>query len=261
MDGRPDGQKNAAPSESGERMNNSCLVDKLSFYADLKESDHDLIRSFEQEERVVRPGPVYRGGDPVDYMYVVKQGWFFASTPVPDGRRQIVKVYHPGDIVGFPDIAFHHATIDLNAAEEAVLCPFPKNHLDSVFSQSPRLTALLFTLALRDQVILIDYIRALGRLSAIEKVAFFLLDTMARLRITNRLMTKTFRLPLRRSEIGDILGLTNVYVSKTFNRMERDGLIERATSTIRILDEARLVQQCDFVDRYKDLDTSWFPKG
>ena len=238
----------------------SCLVAKLSYYIDLTDQDAKLLTMLEKTENAHERGKIYAGGERVDNLYVVKAGWLFGATIMPDNRRQIVKVYHSGDIVGFPDIAFEHATIDIFAAEDVVLCPFPKTALEEIFRQSPRLTALMFTLALRDQVILLDHVRALGRMSAVEKMCYFLLDLLARLRITNRHIGNTIRMPLTQTEIGDALGLTNVYVSKTLARMEADNLIKRASSTIRMVDEARMADICDFVDRYKDLDTSWLPQ-
>lgn len=240
----------------------SCLVDKLSYYVRLGDGDLGLVRSLEKAEESYASGvDIYRGGDATKRLWVVKSGWLFSATDLPDGRRQIVRIHHPGDVIGFPDIAFENATTNLTAAEPVTLCPFPKKDLDVIFQQSPLLTALLFTLALRDQVVLIDHIRALGRMSAEEKVAFFLLDLAARLRIVNPGMSDTFRLPLNQSEIGDALGLTNVYVSRTFGMLERRGLVARSNGFVRLIDEAALAESCDFIDRYAGMDTSWFPPG
>ena len=127
--------------------------------------------------------------------------------------------------------------------------------------ESPRLSALLLSIALRDQVILIDVLRAMGRMSAKERVSYMLLDLISRLRITNENMTDTIRLPMNQSQIADYLGLTNVYISKTFIQMEEAGLILRRDNHLQIIEEEQLVELTDFYDRYADMDTSWFPKS
>ncbi len=107
---------------------------------------------------------------------------------------------------------------------------------------------------------LIDVLRAMGRMSAQERVSYMLLDLIARLRITNSQMTDTFRLPMTQSQIADYLGLTNVYISKTLIRMEETGYIYREEDRLRILNEIAMIELTDFHDRYADMDTSWFPQ-
>ena len=238
----------------------SCLVQKLSHYITIDETAAAQLAALEKTERTFRRhAEVWSQGDRVGDLHVVKSGWCYSYVDMPDGRRQIVRVLHPGDIIGFPDIAFQNATTNIRTAEEACLCPFPRSRLDAIFEGSPRLTALLFTLANRELACMIDALQAMGRMSARERIAFFLLDLISRLRITNRSMSDTLRMPLNQHEIGDALGLTHTYVSKTIREMEEAGLLSRGSDTITLEREAQLVAMTEFTDRYADLDTSWFP--
>ncbi len=239
----------------------SCLIEKLSYYIDLGDEEERHLSALEDTERVYRRHhEVYSEGDEVNHLSVVKEGWLYVYTDMPDGRRQIVRVYHPGDIIGLPDIAFDQATSNLRTCEEVRLCPFPKDKLDVVFRESPRLTALLFTIANRELACMVDMLRAMGRMSARERLAFLFLDFACRLRITNRSMTDTFRLPLNQHEIGDVLGLTHTYVSKTVRQMEDDGLISRSGDMLTLERESALRSLVEFKDRYKAIDVSWFPE-
>ncbi|MEL6750454.1 MAG: Crp/Fnr family transcriptional regulator [Pseudomonadota bacterium] len=239
---------------------NSCLISKLSHYVDLDVQSRDSLARLEaEEEDYDRACEIYGADMEGQFLYVVKHGWLYSYIDLPDGRRQIVKIHHPGDIIGFQDIAYHQTTTAVRAAEACVLCPFPKKGLTTVFSDCPQLAALLFAVALRDHTVLVDTIRAIGRMSAMEKIAHMLLDLQARLRITNTSMTDTMRLPLNQSEIGDFVGLTNVYVSRTLMRMEEMGLISRDGINVTIKRENDLARMADFTDRYRKLDTSWFP--
>lgn len=238
----------------------SCLVSKLSHYVDLDDEDRERLAKFEEsEEHFADQSEIYLEGDLTEHLHVVKSGWLYGYTDMPDGRRQIVGLHHPGDILGLADIAFPHATVNLRCCTDVSLCPFPKSKMDVIFTEAPRIAALLFTMAAREQVLLIDTLKAMGRMSARERVAYLLLDLLSKLRITNGDMSGMFHLPLTQSEIGDVLGLTNVYVSKTLGLLEVDGFISRQGNKVRILDEKALIRLCDFVDRYADMDTSWFP--
>ena len=100
----------------------SCLVSKLSHYISLSDTDQDRLAGLEKAERKFDAGQeVYQGGDANKNLYVIKHGWAFSYTDLPDGRRQIVKIHHPGDIIGFPDVALKHSTTTLRTVEELSL--------------------------------------------------------------------------------------------------------------------------------------------
>ncbi|MFX0546234.1 Crp/Fnr family transcriptional regulator [Roseovarius sp. S1116L3] len=240
----------------------SCLITKLSHYVTLSDADALRLAKLEKAEQTFERGQeVYQGGDQNKDLYVVKHGWAFSYTDLPDGRRQIVKIHHPGDIIGFPDVALKHTTTTLRTVEDLCLCPFPKSSLDEILREAPRLSALLLSIALRDQVVLLDVLRAMGRMSAQERISYMLLDMISRLRITNHGLTDTLRMPMTQSHIADYLGLTNVYISKTLLQMEENGFIRRDHDRVQILREDDMIRLTDFHDRYAEMDTSWFPQA
>ena len=241
-------------------MIQSCLADKLSRYVDLSHPERVLLARLEEGEREYpRQTDIRLTGETGDKLYAVRKGWLYSYADFADGRRQIVKVHTPGDVVGFSDIAYEQTATSLRTCGPVVVCPFPRRYLTDVIAGAPRLSALLLTIALRDQVILIDTLKATGRMSARERVAYFLLDMLARLRVLAGPDLDTLDMPLSQTEIGDVIGLTNVYISKTLGRLEEAGAIQRAGSRIRIVEERELAASIDFQDRYATLDTSWFP--
>ena len=240
-------------------MTESCLVAKLGRFAPLAESDHRLLATLEESEREYRKDQIVRRrGQPVDELFVVKSGWLTSFSILDDGRRQLLRLFYPGDIVDLSEVALMLAQTDIKALTAAVLCPFPKTGLEPLFRESPRLTALLFSMTVKENASLLDRIRAIGRFSAYERVCYLLLEISERLRLTVADVDQGFRLPLTQGDIADLLGLTNVYVSKTIARMESDGLMRREGNRITLLDPIRMRDICEF--RYTAMiDTSWFP--
>lgn len=239
----------------------SCFIEKLGYYVDLSENDRELLANFERDEREYGKAEVIRAaGQPITDLYIVKRGWLFTSTSLPDGRRQLLSLHFPGDMLGLSEVPLKSAPHDLQSLTEVCLCPYPKRDLDKVFLNSPQLTALFFSFAMIDELVLLDRIRVLGRMSARERLAHFLLEICSRLRITNPNMGATFRLPLTQGEIGDAVGLTNVYVSKSISRLREDGLISITDGMLSLEDEDALRQMCDFEDRFCEIDTNWFPE-
>jgi CRP/FNR family transcriptional regulator, anaerobic regulatory protein len=78
----------------------------------------------------------------------------------------------------------------------------------------------------------------LGRRSAEEKVATFLVDWRDRLARLGE-VAATVPLPMSRQDIADYLGLTIETVSRTFTKLDRAGVIEIVPRGIRLLDSAR----------------------
>jgi CRP/FNR family transcriptional regulator len=238
----------------------SCLVVKLSRYALLSEHDKSILRAFEDSEREYRKDQIVRRhGAPVDEMFVVKSGWLTSFSILTDGRRQLLRLYYPGDILDLTDIAADRAHADVKALTPAVLCPFAKKGLGPIFAASPRLTSLLFAMAVKENATLLDRIRAIGRFSAYERVCYLLLEIAARLGELGE-GSEGFRLPLTQSEIADMLGLTNVYVSKTMSRIEKDNLVRRQGNRVVILDEERMAAVCEF-RHSAAFDTTWYPSA
>jgi CRP/FNR family transcriptional regulator len=52
-------------------------------------------------------------------------------------------------------------------------------------------------------------------------------------------LAKTVPLPMSRQDIADFLGLTIETVSRTFTKLERDGVIEILPGSVGLLDPAR----------------------
>lgn len=248
----------------GARDQASCLVQKLSHYMTLTARDRELLATMEKSTIDVGRGvDVVQGDRGHDYLYVVKSGWLYDFVDLPDGRRTITRIHHPGDVIGLADVPAEVSPRSVRTCEGVQLCPFPRSALAHVFEQSPPLASLFFALLAREHLALVDRVRAVARMSARERVGHLLVELMARLRIgdacNGTLTTTSFRLPLNQTEIGDALGLTNVTVSKTLNQMENDELIRRFADRIELRQEHRLRHMCDFVDRYASMRTDWLP--
>jgi len=78
----------------------------------------------------------------------------------------------------------------------------------------------------------------LGRRSAEEKVATFLVGWRDRL-IALRGGSDVVPLPMSRQDIADYLGLTIETVSRTFTKLEREGIIEIVQGGVCLRDAAR----------------------
>lgn len=241
-------------------MSRTCLIEKLSHHVDVNDIQADLLEGLERERRTVAADAlIHSAGDRVDSLYVLRSGWLYSYSYLPDGSRQVLHLHYPGDIIGLADIPFAQTTHYLRTASESVICPFPKRSLDEVFVHAPALACLLFSIGMVDHAVLADRMRIMGRMGARERVAHFLLEMISRMRITSDDGTDEYEIPLTQSLIGDAVGLTNVYVSRALAQLHQRGWISRQQRRVRLLDEDALRASVDFSDRHFKIDTSWFP--
>lgn len=240
----------------------SCLAEKLKALAPITQEEAGLLAALEQERRDISRGDVlFEAGDPTRNLFVLKKGWVVSEAFNVRGTRSIVRVHHPGDIIGTSQIPYAKTPYCGIAKSDAVICPFPRDRLDALFQSSPRLAALLLTIAMIESAEQEDRASVFRRNDAVSKLALFVQQTFGRLKFMNRMLHDRFHCPLTQTDIGDVVGMTSVHVSRTFRRLEENGCLERNGSFIRIVDEDSLAAHTGYIDRYRQLDLSWLPSA
>lgn len=142
-----------------------------------------------------------------------------------DGRQQIVGLQFAPDFLGRPFRS--ESAINAEAATDVSLCSFPRAAVERMMKASPELEHRLYQQTLRELDEARDWMVTLGRKTAGEKIASFLLmiarsiDPAAG---TDR-MSARFDLPLTRADIADFLGLTIETVSRQLTRLRADKVI------------------------------------
>ena len=209
-------------------------------------SGDDLVRINEiARQKKYRAGEtIFFEGDEVNYLGNVVSGVVKLGKLLPDGRQQIVGLQFASDFLGraFKDKATCHA----EAVTDVELCIFPRKPFESLLNDIHDFEERLFANTLDELDAARDWLLLLGRQSAREKVARFLL--MIARRIPNigcgaveDAETIRFDLPLSRADMADFLGLTIETVSRQITRLKTDGLIEvKQNRTIIVPSVARL---------------------
>lgn len=247
-------------SETCNATNESCLVAKLSHYIDLTPSESRLLETLQENERDFRRrDAVFRLDAEMPDIFVVKSGWIYSHADNLDGSEYIAMLYFPGDVVGISQVGFARSPLTYSAATEVTICPFPKLSLQVVFREHPRLVALFFALATLEHAGMIDRLRAIGCMSARDRLAVLLLQIRARLRITGGRDQPFLDLPLSQELIGNAIGLSMVSVNRAFRQLEDEGRIRREGRRVEIVAPESLAAEVDFSDRHYAIDKSWFP--
>jgi CRP/FNR family transcriptional regulator len=177
-------------------------------------------------------------GDPAENLFNVVSGAVKLYKLLPDGRRQITGFLFPGDFLG---IALNETYVYTAEALTPVrLCRFPRRRLEALLKDIPALEHQLLDEVATELVAAQDQMLLLGRKTARERVASFLLMLAKRAERHGR-QVNPVELPMSRADIADYLGLTTETVSRTVTQLRQSSTISAANrGEIEILDQAAL---------------------
>jgi CRP-like cAMP-binding protein len=181
-----------------------------------------------------RNAEIYAEGEAAGYVYKLISGVVRVSKLLPDGRRQISAFHLPGEMFGFEADEMHHASAE--AVVPAKLIAFKWDGVLSTGGQSPGFVRELLDLAVRGLRHTQDHLLLLGRKSALERLAAFLLEMDARAGAKHVL-----DLAMPRHDIADYLGLTLETVSRMFAELKEMGAIKlESARRVHLINTAKL---------------------
>jgi len=190
-------------------------------------------------EKVLEPHEhLFVAGEAQSHVYQVLEGVLSIYELLPDGRRQVVTFCYPGDLIGADSMErLAHNAESLCAAR--VRC-IPLKAMNKLISSEPGFSHALLNVLSTELAETRDQMLSLGRKSAREKVATFLLRISRRNQREGNDETQ-LHLPMTRAEIADYLGLTIETVSRNFTKLKVAGVISLTSSAlVQVLDLERL---------------------
>ena len=178
---------------------------------------------------------LFAEGDPSDFFYKVTSGTVRTYKLLSDGRRQIDEFHLCGDIFGLEPGDQHRFSAE--AVDDASVVMFRRRRFAAIALDDPALGDQVMASLMHNLERAHDHMMLLGRKSAQERIATFLLDMSKRIAKGD-----SFDLPMQRSDIADHLGLTIETVSRTLTQFARDGLIKLAAASrsVVLCDKAAL---------------------
>jgi CRP/FNR family nitrogen fixation transcriptional regulator len=173
---------------------------------------------------------IYEHDAPAEFCWRVLTGCTRSVRVMGDGRRQIGDFHWAGDLLGLNDVETHFA--DAEAVGDIVLRRYSRTLVEAEARRNTTLTQWLRANAQSDLRRARRQSTLLGRKTAVERIATFLLDLDRR---AGGLADEILELPMDRTDIADHLGLSTETVCRNLARMHRGGTvaIERLGVTLR----------------------------
>ena len=204
----------------------ACVVRNRAICASLNATEILALGKMGRKQKVRQGQTLLWEGDGAPVVANVLTGVLKLVVSTADGREQIVGVVFPSDFIGRP--FGKTSPYSVTAMTDAEVCIFNRNGFDEFASSHPDLQQKLLRRTLDELDRARHWMMLLGRKSAAEKVASFLLEMAERLsgQGCNGGARGAFELPFGRQQIADILGLTIETTSRQLTRMRAEGVLD-----------------------------------
>jgi CRP/FNR family transcriptional regulator len=181
---------------------------------------------------------LFSEGEAAEAVFNITRGAVKTYKLLADGRRQITGFLFPGDLLGMDQLGAY-----VNSAEalgEVRACRYLRRRFDALAERFPRLEKRLLSTMLDEMAETQEQLLLLGRKTAPERLASFLLRLSVR-QLKRGVAAQPVRLAMTRADIADFLGLTTETVSRTLTRFRTQALIRLLPDhQVELTDELRL---------------------
>jgi CRP-like cAMP-binding protein len=167
---------------------------------------------------------------------IVEDGYAARYKLLRNGRRQVINVVLPGDVIGIPGSFLQKAHYSVVAISDLRLQVCSIMDFINLCYRRPQFALALSWLAIQEAVSYGEHIVDVGRRTPLERLAHFLMEFYTRLSLVGRARGLTFELPFSQELMADTLGLSVPHLNRMLARLRTDRLISLSGRQVRIDD-------------------------
>jgi CRP-like cAMP-binding protein len=227
------------------------LVERLRPYLTLTNTEVAFLQALHEPRRKLgRHRDIVVAGHRYDHLFILCGGFVSRYKVLPDGKRQVLNLGLPGDLIGFPSCLFEAAVNSVSALTDVEVSSIPLGKLFSLFVHFPRVGAALYCCSAYEVALYGEHLVNLGRRSAYERLAHLILELLARLRAVGLADEFSYMLPLTQELIADVLGLSSPHINRMIRCLREEGLVSIEDQLVVIHDLASLSSLAGFEGSY-----------
>lgn len=218
-------------------LDDHALIVKLSSFMNLSAQDLErLERTFKTEKSIKKQKDVVVDGERYRNLCFVRDGYALRYKLLRNGKRQILSVLLPGDVIGFPVSFFERSTYSVVALTDLKLNICSIDAYVQLCFERPQFGLALSWLAVKEAAIYAERVVDIGRRTPVERLVHFLLELHSRL-LTVGLAEKTsFKLPISQEVIADALGLSVPHLNRVMQHLRQEKLISNSARIVEFFD-------------------------
>jgi CRP-like cAMP-binding protein len=214
---------------------------RLARYISLSDGDLDALWELVEVELTIgKRRDLVVDGYEYRKLSFVESGYAARYKLLRNGKRQIVNLILPGDVVGLPGSFLekaHYSVLTLTNLKMQV-CSIAEYIL--LCYKRPQFGLVLSWLAVHEALVCAEHAIDTGRRTPVERLAHFLLEMYSRLEMVGLAAEARFDMPLSQEVMSDALGLSVPHLNRTLANLRSEGLITVSNHRIVLVDVAAL---------------------
>lgn len=219
-----------------------CTLNELCFPRGMASSDMEKLDSVVKRDKILHKNDfLYRDGEECKAIYAIKSGGIKTIKENKSGDAQIVGFHLPGELIGFDGFATDIHVCSAEALETTNVCELSLDNLESLCKEVPGLQKQMRRIVGLEVNNDHELLLLLGKMTAEEKLATFLISLSNRMKQRNWKETD-FNLNMTRQDVANYLGLAVETVSRLFALFNEKGFITSDKRNIVIHDMDALKQ-------------------
>jgi len=200
------------------------------------------FQSLIQDKTQLKQGRyIFKKGDKLKNLYVVRTGSYKCCSPTLDGRETINGFYLPGKILGLNAIADDIHPDSAQTLETSSVCEIPYGDLMSLCYQLPNLQQQYIKMLGNELLESQDIKLITSKNTADTRLATYLIGVSNRRKKRGYNCTD-FQLSMTRIDLANYLCVANETLSRSFSRFKNEGLIVTKCKQIKLINLNMLKQ-------------------
>ncbi|WP_298915980.1 Crp/Fnr family transcriptional regulator [uncultured Algimonas sp.] len=223
------------------------FVRRMKHYVDIGDADLAPLIALQHREQTFKSGQtIVALNEPMDKIHIVLDGWSLRARYLDNGRRQIINFQLPGDYFDLMSLVGARSDHTITAATDTVLRIYDGREFLDIIQNAHRLASAFWWVTVQEETILRQQIVRIGRMSARERIANFILELNRRQNIAQDSEGDFVPLPVPQAYLADALGLSVVHISRSLTSMKAQGLIRTSRRGIDIVDRNALMELAEY---------------
>jgi CRP-like cAMP-binding protein len=224
-----------------ESFDDHPFIARLSRLIKLSAADLDDLKLIVQAERLLkkRKDLVFDGHEYRNLSFV-KDGFGMRYKVLRNGKRQILNVILPGDVIGLPVSFFDRSMYSIVAISDLTFNSCSLDAYVQLCYRQPQFGLALSWLAAQEAAIYAEHVVDIGRRTPVERLAHFLLEIHGRLLAVGHAEKSSFNLPFSQEVMADVLGLSVPHLNRVMQQLRAEKLIASRSRLVDFVDKAGL---------------------
>ena len=233
------------------------FVQRLGRFIALSDDDLDCLwELIEADLKVSKRRDLVVDGFEYRKLCFVESGFASRYKLLRNGKRQIVNLILPGDVIGLPGSFLEKACYSVIAISDMKLQVCSINEYVRLCYRRPQFALMLSWLAVQESITCAEHAINIGRRTPPERLSHFLLEVHSRLEAVGLAQKDSFDLPFSQEIMSDVLGLSVPHLNRTLAKLRGEGLIDVAAHRIRLVD----VKALEMLSHFQALKLTQVPQ-